>query len=118
MAKVKAVVLCVDEKSQVQALDRMQPGLPMKKGRCGTMTHDYKRNGTTCLFHFNDPKSPDRKVIPVRPRAPAPDRKMSVNAVRPSEILMISFRNPVIYTLAFFLSMAALNFSAFMTNLS
>ena len=46
----KAVVLCVDEKSQVQALDRTQPGLPMKKGRCQTMTHDYKRNGTTCLF--------------------------------------------------------------------
>ncbi len=46
----KAVVLCVDEKTQVQALDRTQPGLPMKKGRCGTMTHDYKRNGTTCLF--------------------------------------------------------------------
>lgn len=46
----KALVLCVDEKSQVQALDRTQPGLPMKKGRCGTMTHDYKRNGTTCLF--------------------------------------------------------------------
>jgi transposase len=46
----KAVVLCVDEKSQVQALDRTQPGLPMKKGRCRTMTHDYKRNGTTCLF--------------------------------------------------------------------
>ncbi|MFH1218970.1 MAG: IS630 family transposase [Candidatus Eisenbacteria bacterium] len=46
----KAVVLCVDEKAQVQALDRTQPGLPMKKGRCGTMTHDYKRNGTTCLF--------------------------------------------------------------------
>ena len=46
----KAVVLCVDEKSQIQALDRSQPGLPMKKGRCGTMTHDYKRNGTTCLF--------------------------------------------------------------------
>jgi transposase len=43
-------VLCVDEKSQIQALDRTQPGLPMKKGRCGTMTHDYKRNGTTCLF--------------------------------------------------------------------
>jgi len=40
----------VDEKSQVQALDRTQPGLPMKKGRCGTMTHDYKGNGTTCLF--------------------------------------------------------------------
>lgn len=46
----KAIILCVDEKSQVQALDRTQPGLPMKKGRCGTMTHDYKRNGTTCLF--------------------------------------------------------------------
>jgi len=46
----KAVVLCVDEKTQVQALDRTQPGHPMKKGRCGTMTHDYKRNGTTCLF--------------------------------------------------------------------
>jgi transposase len=46
----KAVVFCVDEKTQIQALDRTQPGLPMKKGRCGTMTHDYKRNGTTCLF--------------------------------------------------------------------
>ncbi len=46
----KALVLCVDEKTQVQALDRTQPGLPMKKGRCGTMTHDYKRHGTTCLF--------------------------------------------------------------------
>jgi len=46
----KAVVLCVDEKSQVQALERRQPGLPMKKGRCRTMTHDYKRNDTTCLF--------------------------------------------------------------------
>lgn len=46
----KAVVLCVDEKTQIQALDRTQPGLPLKKGRCGTMTHDYKRNGTTCLF--------------------------------------------------------------------
>ena len=46
----KAVVLCVDEKSQIQALDRTQPGLPLKKGRCGTMTHDYERNGTTRLF--------------------------------------------------------------------
>ena len=46
----KAVVLCVDEKSQIQALDRTQPGLPLKRGRCGTMTHDYKRHGTTCLF--------------------------------------------------------------------
>jgi transposase len=46
----KAVVLCMDEKSQIQALDRTQPGLPMKPGRAGTMTHDYKRNGTTTLF--------------------------------------------------------------------
>lgn len=46
----KALVLCVDEKSQIQALDRTQKGLPMKKGRCGTMTHDYKRHGTTTLF--------------------------------------------------------------------
>ena len=45
-----AVVLSVDEKSQIQALDRTQPGLSMKKGRAGTMTHDYKRNGTTTLF--------------------------------------------------------------------
>jgi transposase len=46
----KALVLCVDEKSQIQALDRTQPGLPMKKGRCGTMTRDDKRHGTTSLF--------------------------------------------------------------------
>ena len=46
----KALVLCIDEKSQIQALDRTQPGLPMKNGRAGTMTHDYKRNGTTTLF--------------------------------------------------------------------
>ncbi len=45
-----ALVLCADEKSQIQALDRTQPGLPLKKGRCGTMTHDYKRHGTTTLF--------------------------------------------------------------------
>src|SRR5467141_433645 len=45
-----AIVLCADEKSQIQALDRSQPGLPIKKGRCGTMTHDYKRNGTATLF--------------------------------------------------------------------
>jgi transposase len=45
-----AVVLCVDEKSQIQALDRTQPGLPLKKGRCGTFTHDYERHGTTTLF--------------------------------------------------------------------
>ena len=46
----KSLVLSVDEKSQIQALDRTQPGLPLKKGRCGTMTHDYKRHGTTTLF--------------------------------------------------------------------
>ncbi|MCJ7487957.1 MAG: IS630 family transposase [Candidatus Aminicenantes bacterium] len=46
----KSLVLCLDEKSQIQALDRTQPGLPMKKGRCGTMTHDYVRHGTTTLF--------------------------------------------------------------------
>jgi DNA-binding CsgD family transcriptional regulator/transposase len=46
----QALVLCVDEKTSVQALDRTQPGLPLVKGRCGTMTHDYKRNGTTTLF--------------------------------------------------------------------
>jgi len=46
----KAVVLCMDEKSSVQALDRTQASLPMKKGRAGTMTHDYKRHGTTTLF--------------------------------------------------------------------
>jgi transposase len=45
-----AIVLSIDEKSQIQALDRTQPGLPMKKGRAGTMTHDYKRHGTTTLF--------------------------------------------------------------------
>ena len=46
----RAIMLCIDEKSQIQALDRTQPGLPWKKGRCGTMTHDYKRHGTTTLF--------------------------------------------------------------------
>lgn len=46
----QAIVLCMDEKSQIQALDRSQPSLPLKSGRAGTMTHDYKRNGTTTLF--------------------------------------------------------------------
>src|SRR5207248_11582166 len=45
-----AVIINIDEKSQIQALNRTQPGLPMKKGRCATMTHDYKRNGTTTRF--------------------------------------------------------------------
>jgi len=53
----KALVLSVDEKSQIQALDRTQPGLPMKKGRAGTMTHDYKRHGTTTLFAALDVKT-------------------------------------------------------------
>jgi hypothetical protein len=43
-------VVSIDEKSQIQALDRTQPGLPLKPGKCGTITHDYKRNGTTTLF--------------------------------------------------------------------
>jgi hypothetical protein len=46
----QALVLCIDEKSQIQALDPTQPGLPLKKGRCGPMTHDYKGNGATTLF--------------------------------------------------------------------
>ena len=46
----RAVVLCMDEKTQIQTLDRTQPSLPMKKGLAGMMTHDYKRNGTTTLF--------------------------------------------------------------------
>lgn len=46
----KSLVICVDEKSQIQALDRTQPGLPLKPGRCGTFTHDYVRHGTTTLF--------------------------------------------------------------------
>jgi transposase len=53
----RAIVLSVDEKSQIQALDRTQPGLPLKKGRAATMTHDYKRNGTTTLFAALDVKS-------------------------------------------------------------
>src|SRR3954451_11196440 len=57
----KAMVLCVDEKSQIQALNRTQPGLPIKKGRAGTMTHEYKRNGTTTLFAALDVL--DGKVI-------------------------------------------------------
>jgi hypothetical protein len=47
---VHSLVLCVDEKSQIQALDRSQPSLPMKRERAGTMTHDYLRHGTTTLF--------------------------------------------------------------------
>jgi transposase len=53
----RALVLCVDEKSQIQALDRTQPGLPLKKGRSATTTHDYKRNGVTTLYAAMDVKS-------------------------------------------------------------
>jgi transposase len=53
----RALVLCVDEKSQIQALDRTQPGLPLKRGRAATLTHDYKRHGTTTLFAALDVKS-------------------------------------------------------------
>lgn len=52
----RAVVLCVDEKSHIQALDRTQPGLPLKKGRAATMTYDYKRHGATMLFAALDVK--------------------------------------------------------------
>ncbi len=85
-----ALVLCVDEKSQIQALDRTQPGLPMKKGRCGTMTHDYKRNGTTTLFAALD--TLDGKVIShVRRSAPAsgvaqvPARHRTTSSLRTSK---------------------------------
>src|SRR6266508_3897322 len=59
----EAIVLSVDEKCQIQALDRTQPGLPWKKGRCGTITHDYKRHGTTTLFAAMNVQ--DRRVIDV-----------------------------------------------------
>lgn len=62
-----ALVLCADEKSQIQALDRTQPGLPLKKGRCGTMPHDYKRNGTTTLFAALEVAS-GRIISDCRPR--------------------------------------------------
>jgi len=63
----KALVLCVDEKSQIQTLDRTQPSLPMKPGRAGTMTHDYKRDGTTTLFAALSPLD-GRVVGQCRPR--------------------------------------------------
>ena len=62
-----ALVLCCDEKSQIQALDRTQPSLPMYPGRCGTMTHDYKRNGTTTLFAALEPAE-GRLIGTCRPR--------------------------------------------------
>ena len=62
-------MLCADEKSQIQALDRTQPGLPIKRGRAGTMTHDYKRHGTTTLFaalSVLDGKSSGRVISGIR----------------------------------------------------
>ena len=67
----KALVLCVDEKSQIQALDRTQPSLPMKRGRAGTMTHDYKRNGTTTLFAaLNVARRQRDRPVPAPPPPP------------------------------------------------
>ena len=63
----RAVVLCVDEKSQVQALERTQPSLPLKRGRAGTMTHDYKRNGTTTLYAALDTAT-GKVITDCRPR--------------------------------------------------
>jgi len=87
----KALVLCVDEKSQIQALDRTQPGLPLKKGRAGTMTHDYKRNGTTdpvrgaqhagWQSHRDLHAAPSAPGIPVLSQA---DRSKDARQSRPS----------------------------------
>jgi hypothetical protein len=66
----QAIALCVDEKSQIQALDRTQPGLPTKKGGCGTMTHDYKRNGTTALFAALEPLQGSGRGMPSEKPAP------------------------------------------------
>ncbi len=67
----RALVLCVDEKSQIQALDRTQPGLPLKKGRAATMTHDYKRHGTTTLYAALDVRDRPRhrRLQAATPRA-------------------------------------------------
>lgn len=60
-----AVVFSFDEKSQIQVLDRTQPGLPLRKGRAGTMTHDYKRHGTTTLFAALDVASGEKVVVEI-----------------------------------------------------
>jgi transposase len=77
----RAVVLCVDEKSQIQALDRTQPGLPLKKGRAATMTHDYKRHGTTTLFAALDVKS-GMVIGECLPRHPLPGSGLPANHER------------------------------------
>ena len=77
----RAVVLCLDEKSQIQALDRTQPGLPLKRGRAATMTHDYKRNGTTTLFAALDVKS-GMVVGECLPRHPLPGSGLLANHER------------------------------------
>ena len=63
----RALVLCVDEKSQIHALDRTQPGVPLKKGRAATMTHDTKRHGTTTLFAALDTRT-GRTIGECQPR--------------------------------------------------
>jgi hypothetical protein len=70
-------VLSVDEKSQIQALDRTQPGLPMKRGRAGTMTHDYIRNGTTTLFSRSSRQTLCWRGTDSNPRSPV--RRMYAN---------------------------------------
>jgi transposase len=82
-----ALVLCVDEKSQIQALDRTQPGLPLKKGRAATATHDYKRNGVTTLYAAMDEERPRHRRRQPRHRArvhrlPAADRSDREEAPR------------------------------------
>jgi transposase len=77
----RAVVLCVDDKSQIQALDRTQPGLPLKKGRAATMTHDYKRHGTTTLFAAHDVKA-GMAIGDCMPRHPLPGSGLPANHER------------------------------------
>ena len=83
----RAVVFAFDEKSQIQALDRTQPGLPLKKGRAGTMTHDYKRHGTTTLFAALDVATGEG-----RPRVLAAPPASGVSAVPPQDRAQRGFR--------------------------
>ncbi len=100
----KAVVLCMDEKSQIQALDRTQPSLPMTKGRAGTMAHDYKRNGTATLFAALDvppalcsanayPKVPARRV----PGLLAHHRRDVPKALQ-VHLILANYPKPLIWT--------------------
>ena len=84
----QAVVLCMDEKSSIQALDRTQASLPMVKGRAGTMTHDYKRHGTTTLVRR--PRRPDRQghrpVPAATPSRGVPDLPKTIDAQVPKDL--------------------------------